>query len=650
MTASKILSAAAGLGGGPTNIQDVFSTYLYAGNGSTQTITNGIDLSGEGGLVWAKQRTGSSSQHALFDTENGTLKALASSNTSALATEASVTAFNSDGFSLGNFNNTSNEDYASWTFRKAPKFFDIQTWSGTSSTQTISHDLGCTPGMIVIKCTNASSTDWMVWHKGLSNTSTKFLYLNNTDQEASYGTTAVAWGNTAPTSTEFTVGSATYNNETGKNYIAYLFAHNDGDGEFGPDEDQDIIKCGSFTRSASSTTNVNLGFEPQWILVKKYSNSSGGWYITDSMRGMPFGDTTNEAQAEISSANSANAAFDGDILQPTATGFQSLDTHQYLDGGESYIYVAIRKPPTKELESVDDFFAIDNKDTSGTYYAGWPPDFVLQKNNVDDTGTTAPWIASTRLLGDFYVRTDSNTNLSANNMRWDNMDGVGTGTSTADASDYCWMWRKYPEVFDCVSYAGNGSSTNAISHNLGVTPEMIWAKCVRDADTIWMVYHKDLTNTHSYLELNDSSGAVNTNTNVWKSVTSSNFTIGSVLDINGNTRHHIAMLFATKAGFTKVGSYTGNGSSQTIDCGFTNGAKLVMIKKHSAGGDGWLWFDSDRGIISGNSPYLFLDETSFQFSSQNYLSPDSSGFTVPSGGSEVNASGVGYIFYAIAAP
>ena len=646
MSVNKLIGAlgAAGAGGGAVNVSDVFSTYLYTGNSSTQTITNGIDLSGEGGLVWAKQRTGSSSQHALFDTENGTLKALASSNTSALATEASVTSFNENGFSLGNFNNTSGEDYASWTFRKAPKFFDVQTWSGNSSaSRNISHNLGSVPGMIMVKCTS-HYTDWVVYHRSVG--ATKYAILNDT---AAFGANQYIWNNTTPTDSVFTISDNNALNASGRTYVAYLFAHNNGDGEFGPDADQDIIKCGIFTRSASNTTTVNLGFEPQWILTKKHSGT-GNWYITDGMRGMSFGDGANEAQAEMIAPNTSGAAFDGDILQPTATGFQSLESHQYLDGGESYIYVAIRKPPTKELESVDDFFAIDNKDTSGTYYAGWPPDFVLQKNNVDDTGTTSPFIASTRLLGNYYVRTDSNTNLSANNMRWDNMDGVGTGTSTADASDYCWMWRKYPEVFDCVSYAGNGSSTNAISHNLGVTPEMIWAKCVRDADTIWMVYHKDLTNTHSYLELNDTSGAVNTNTNVWKSVTSSNFTIGSVLDINGNTRHHIAMLFATKAGFTKVGSYTGNGSSQTIDCGFSNGAKLVMIKKYTAGGDGWLWFDSDRGIISGNSPYLYLDDTGYQFSSQNYLSPHSSGFTVPSGGSEVNASGVGYIFYAIAAP
>ena len=96
---ARVLGASGNTQSIPPNVEDVFSTFLYEGNGSAQTITNNIDLSGEGGLVWVKQRTGGSSQHALFDTENGTLKALASSSTAALATETSVTAFNSNGFS-----------------------------------------------------------------------------------------------------------------------------------------------------------------------------------------------------------------------------------------------------------------------------------------------------------------------------------------------------------------------------------------------------------------------------------------------------------------------------------------------------------------------------------------------------------------------
>ena len=86
-------------------VEDIFSTWLYTGNGSTQTITNGIDLSGKGGLVWTKYRSGGSlgtSHHALIDTVRGTGKALSSSLTSGEQTFSdSITAFGSTGYTLG---------------------------------------------------------------------------------------------------------------------------------------------------------------------------------------------------------------------------------------------------------------------------------------------------------------------------------------------------------------------------------------------------------------------------------------------------------------------------------------------------------------------------------------------------------------------
>ena len=74
MTASKIVAAAASsAGSGPLDVSDVFSTHLYTGNNSTQTITNGIDLSGKGGMVWTKNRD-SAFSHFLYDTERGATK------------------------------------------------------------------------------------------------------------------------------------------------------------------------------------------------------------------------------------------------------------------------------------------------------------------------------------------------------------------------------------------------------------------------------------------------------------------------------------------------------------------------------------------------------------------------------------------------
>ena len=119
---------------GPVNyIENVFSCFLYAGTGSSQTITNEIDLAGKGGLVWFKSRSGAYN-HALIDTARGGGQVLSSNATSAQAdySPQGISAFNSNGFTFGTttaeLNNSSNT-YTSWTFRKQAKFFDIVIWT-----------------------------------------------------------------------------------------------------------------------------------------------------------------------------------------------------------------------------------------------------------------------------------------------------------------------------------------------------------------------------------------------------------------------------------------------------------------------------------------------------------------------------------------
>ena len=166
---------------GPANyIEDVFSTYLYTGTGATQTITNSIDLSTKGGLTWIKGRSGATG-HRLTDTARGVTKSLASETTAAEVTESTgLTAFGTTGFTIGADAdyNTSAATYVSWTLRKQPKFFDIQTWTGSGANRTIAHSLGAVPGSIIVKRTDTTA-DWAVYHRSLANT--QYLVLNTTD-------------------------------------------------------------------------------------------------------------------------------------------------------------------------------------------------------------------------------------------------------------------------------------------------------------------------------------------------------------------------------------------------------------------------------------------------------------------------------------
>jgi len=204
-----------------TYLDDVFSTYLYTGNATARSINNGVDLAGEGGMVWIKMRDNNLGE-GIFDTERGTNKTIFSSQTAAnYTTTTDITSFNSNGFSLGTsstwFTNRNTNTYASWSFRKAPGFFDVVTWTGNDSNRTIAHNLGCVPGCIMVKRTDAVN-EWAVYHRDVG--TGKYLKL---ESNAAAVTSSQAW-NGVPTATHIGIGPFSYVNANNGEYVAYLFA------------------------------------------------------------------------------------------------------------------------------------------------------------------------------------------------------------------------------------------------------------------------------------------------------------------------------------------------------------------------------------------------------------------------------------------
>ena len=316
-------------------IENLFSCFKYTGNSGSQTITNEIDLSNEGGLVWVKCRN-SAENNRLFDTERGATYYLTSNSTAQhyagfnQAFTSSGFSFNSDDASVNENNNT----YISWTFRKQPKFFDVVTYTGDGNTsQTISHNLGSTPGFMIAKQTNGSGS-WFTYHRSLG--AEKYLNLNQSGG-GPYDQTYI-WNDTEPTSTHFTVGNDQDINESGESYVAYLFAHNNSDGGFGSTGDQDIIKCGSYTGNGS-TNAITLGFEPQWLLIKK-SSGSGDWLIFDNVRGIYTGSNDYFIKPHENEAESNYSALD-----LTSTGFTLTSDATLNQSSNTFIYVAIRRGP-----------------------------------------------------------------------------------------------------------------------------------------------------------------------------------------------------------------------------------------------------------------------------------------------------------------
>ena len=656
---AKALQGATAAAADKLYIEDVMSTYLYTGNGSTQTITNGIDLAGEGGLVWVKTR-GSADNHRIYDTTRGADLALSSSTTGGQNSLPSSVSFGSTGFSLGNNSSTngSSTTYASWTFRKAPKFFDVVTYTGNGNARTIAHNLGSVPGCIIIKNTSLSDA-WYVYHRSLA--TNEYILLQATSAKA---TSAAVWNNTAPTSSAFSVGTDNGVNFNGSTFVAYLFAHDAGG--FGDSGNDNVVSCGSYTGNGSTSgPTVTLGWEPQWLLIKA-SGRTSNWYIVDNMRGIASGGTDpllfpNLTVAENTTNNDFSLSPTGFALTSAATGVNQ--------SAQAYIYIAIRRGPMKTPTDATEVFSaglysVNNTDnrlvTTGILTDAV---FVKQRNS-----TAQATVVGDRLRGQPYLVT-STTAAEVNvgdgfdqqlvggvqyGSAFSSMNGFWVGNnSTARLNSgletnqhIAWAFRRAPGFFDVVAYTGTGSA-RTVAHNLGVAPELIITK-PRNFSDGWGVYAAPLGATKR-LRL-DLANAESTTATYWNNTdpTSFVFTVGTDNSTNGNTYNYIAYLFATCPGISKVGNYTGTGTTLNIDCGFTAGARFVLIKRADSTGDWYVW-DTARGIIAANDPYLLLNSTAVEVTNTDYIDPLSTGFQISSTApAAINANGGSYIYLSVA--
>jgi len=632
-------------------VDGLFSVHLNNDGSSNQVITNGIDLT-KGGLVWGKSRN--LSEHSfLVDSargkgSNNNFKVLRSGSTAIEQdlSNRSLSSFNSNGFTFqgadDQFNSSGNE-YVYWTFRKQPKFFDVVTYSGNGTAgRTVAHNLGSVPGMMIVKETNGTR-NWIVYHRSLGNT--KYLYLNATDAEAAHVT---AWNDTSPTSSVFSVGTANNVNRDGGTYVAYLFAHNNDDGGFGEPGDQDIIKCGTYTGNGSTTgTVVNLGFEPQFIMLKRTDDTQNAhWYVFDSMRGMVTGGADPYLYW-----NNTNAEVAGNALEVTPTGFQLKATGTGFNGSNAtYVYMAIRRGGMQTPTAASSVFKVDQGHGSNVpnFESGFPVDFALLRQTSGDS-----FKASARLTSGQYLETSSTAAESSNsNYSFDFQDGwVGSAFGT---SYYSWMWKRARGFCDVVAYTGDGQAGRTVSHNLGVAPEMMWVKR-RDSSTngSWWVYHAGAQDSPTYVDVLalNSDGAVTDSSGYFAgNPTASNFSVNQYNTTNGSGNTYIAYLFATLSGVSKLGSYTGNAGASTInvDCGFTGDTPSFILIKESSGTGNWWVFDSARGIVTGTEKALYLNTTDAETSAYDYIDPYSGGFSL-SINSGINTDGATFIFYAIAA-
>ena len=235
---------------------------------------------------------------------------------------------------------------------------------------------------------------------------------------------------------------------------------------------------------------------------------------------------------------------------------------------------------------------------------------------------------------------------TANFAQFDYQNGWGASTSTA-SNYYGYMFRRAKGFFDVVAYSGNATSGRTVNHNLGVAPELLIVKR-RNSSRSWYVYSANQGN-NKYTSLEDGVQFYSSSI-PWNDTTptASVFSVGSNDLNNGSGDNYITYLFATVDGISKVGNYTGTGSDLNVDCGFSAGARFVLIHRTDADG-GWYVYDSVRGIVAGNDPYKLLNSNAAQVTNTDYIDPLSAGFTVTSSApAGLNASSGNYIFLAIA--
>ena len=252
--------------------------------------------------------------------------------------------------------------------------------------------------------------------------------------------------------------------------------------------------------------------------------------------------------------------------------------------------------------------------------------------SFDSGGFSLGANGSTNGSGDLFV----SWNWLASNTTASNTDGSITSTVSANTTS----------GFSIVSYTGTGSNAT-IGHGLGVVPKMILVKRT-DSGGDWTSFHEPLGNT-KFLRLN-SDIAAGTQSTYWQDTdpTSSVFSIGSAGDVNTSSGTHIAYCFAEKKGYSKFGSYTGNGNADGpfVYTGFL--PSFVMTKRTTDGNESWHIFDNKRNTFNEVNTRIQANSSGGEDTAAPLGDFVSNGFKIKGTGGGINVSGKNFIYMAFA--
>ena len=424
---------------------------------------------------------------------------------------------------------------------------------------------------------------------------------------------------------------------------------------FGDSGEENVIKCGKFIGNTSVDQEIYVGWEPQYIMFKPLEGAYN-WSTFDCMRGI-----VTEGNENYLYPNLSNAEYTAERISLTPTGF-IVDANSGVllnENDKECAWMAIRRPDGyvgKPAEAGTDVLTL----TAGTSGAPLFPspnhivDFALQKSNY--ASGSADWSAVSRLTQGFRLETNTSDAEVANAFQVGDYQHGWSSYTGGDGTRFGFLFKRHAGL-DVVTYTGlgSGSAPRTFSHSLGRSPEMIWTKG-RGSAFDWRVWHKDLNSggasAAAYNIVLNSTGAQSANSDIFGGSnnvlpTSTHWTTGGNAGINQSGTTQITMLFASVNGISKCGSYDGSGvSGLTVTTGFA--PRFLIIKNITWTHGDWFVYDTTRGWASGtNGEVLTLNNTGAQSNSGTHkTSPTSTGFSVDSTDTAVNASGQKYIYYA----
>lgn len=417
-----------------------------------------------------------------------------------------------------------------------------------------------------------------------------------------------------------------------KNYIG-----SGGTAYFGLDTTNGVRASAGITTSGSTVTVglndvIGIAFDADAKTATIYKNNTSIYTYSNIPNVTLF-------PAVSSASNTVNVNFGQRPFSYTPpTGFKSLNTFNLPDP-------VIKKPN----QYMDATLATGNNGTQTIVNAGgFQPDFVWMKvrdiadNHISyDSVRGVQNYLSSNLTSAEGTNSQGLTSFNSNGFTLGNINPNYTGSHTFVA----WQWKKGATPgFDIVTYTGTGAG-QVVSHSLGVAPAMIIPKNRSNAGN-WHCYHKSLGATQGIL-LN-ATNAASTDSGFWNNTapTSTNFTAGTYNSFSGQT--YVAYLFAEIPGFSKFGSYTGNGSADGpfVYCGFR--PKFVLWKRSDAAGNDWRIFDTSRDLYNASNHGLYPDTSGAEDLTAGPIDIVSNGFKMRATGAGDNASGGTYIFCAFA--